>query len=333
MKTYIYTCALFVLLCLGCKPMNKSIGQREVYRYPNTAYNKQAPLESLSNMLSIPTQVFTIAANSDTTIYGKEGTNVFIRSACLRLDSGKIYDGVVRIELKELYTKEALLRERACTISNGSMLESDGSLYLQAYSELGEKLFIDCDDAIQIRLPKEIQNNMRYFKGTQDADGNMNWNLSDSIIPINENMNVEFYAEIEYEGSYSETEKTIQTYFFSLKTFGWINCDRFYDDVREKVDFIAQIEVPEHDKNIIETYNYIVFDSLMSVLPVYADSLGHWVCPSLPLGEAITCISIQKSKNRLYYGSRKTHVGDWALSIPLNEITEQELKIILALSL
>jgi hypothetical protein len=312
--------------------MNKSIGQREVYLYPNTSY-KQTPSRSLAKMLSIAPQVFTLGSNSDTTIFGKEGTRIFIRTSCLRLDSGKIYEGAVRVELKELYTKEALLRERAFTISNGSMLESDGSLFLQAYSEFGEKLFIDCDDAIQIRLPKEIQNNMTYFKGNEDENGNMNWNLSDSIIPIYENIDIEYYGEMEYDGYNSETEKAIQSYFFSLKTFGWINCDRFYDDLREKVDFIAQIEVPENEKNIIETYNYIVFDSLMSILPVYADSLGHWVCPSLPLGEAITCVSIQKSKHHLYYGLRKTHVGDWALSIPLNEITEQDLKIILALSL
>jgi hypothetical protein len=47
----------------------------------------------------------------------------------------------------------------------------------------------------------------------------------------------------------------------------------------------------------------------MIVLPVYPDNSGQWVCPSLPLGETVTCISIQKSTQHLYCGIQKTEVG------------------------
>lgn len=317
------------IACISCKPMNHSIGVREVYQYPIASSFKLKTLPAIDAMLQKPAQVFYI--HSDTTLYGEEGTVIFIQPSCLRTSDSTLYEGKIKVELKELYTKEALLRERAVTISNGSMLESDGSLYIDAQTEIGEPLFIECENGVQIRLPREVQNNMTYFNGAIDASGNMNWKLSDSISPIFE----EIYDDnFENDGFYaSETEKQVQTYFFSTKSFGWINCDRFYDDSRDKTDLLATFLLPDYEKNITETHNYIVFDSLMSVLPIYLDDSGQWVCPSLPVGETITCISIQKSAHRLYCGIHKTEVGRSGLIVVLNEVNEQELKILLDLTL
>jgi hypothetical protein len=71
----------------------------------------------------------------------------------------------------------------------------------------------------------------------------------------------------------------------------------------------------------------------MTVLPVYPDSSGQWVCPSLPVGEAVTCISIQKSTQHLIVEFRKPKLGDPDLMILLKEINEQQLKILLDLTL
>jgi len=310
--------------------MNHSIGMKEVYQYPDVSSFKLKTLPNLNTMLYEPEQLFYI--NSDTIIYGSQGTVISIQPLCLRTSNSNVYEGKITIHLKELYTKQALLRERAYTISNGSMLESDGSLYIAALTENGEPLFIECENAIQIRLPKEVQNNMTYFDGARDSSGNMNWQLSDSINTIFEEM----YSP-EYINNFGESVIRIgsstQTYFFTTKTFGWINCDRFYEDTREKTDLLGTFILPDYEKNITETYNYIVFDSLMSVLPIYLDDSGHWICTSLPLGEIITCISIQKSVHHLYFGIQKTEVGRLGLIVPLKEIKEQELKILLDLTL
>ena len=134
----------FLVVCfasIGCKPMNHSIGMREVYQYPSTADFKLKTLASLTDMLEKPAQVFYIDAYSDTTLYGNEGTVIFIQPSCLKTGDSSIYQGKITIQLKELYTKQALLRERSYTISNGNILESDGSLYIDAHTESGERLF------------------------------------------------------------------------------------------------------------------------------------------------------------------------------------------------
>lgn len=339
MKKYILYFIAICIVCISCKPMNKSIGKREAYEYPSASSFKLKTLPSIHAILQQPIQIFNI--DSDTILYGKEGTQIFIQPSCLRKTDSTLYNGKIKVELKELYSKEALLKERAVTISNGSMLESDGSLYIDARTESGEPLYIACENAVLIRLPREIQNNMTYFDGFRDAAGNMNWQLSGSIKPVLEEKFIELYdiEDLVNDGynqeDYMRSGATIliETYFFSTKTFGWINCDRFYDDAREKTDLLATFVLPEEEKNIVETYNYIVFDSLMSVLPVYPDATGQWICPSLPVGETITCISIQKSAHRLYCGIQKSEVGRSGLLVQLKEINEQELKILLDLTL
>lgn len=332
MKTSALYFVATILTYLACTPINRNIGMRQVYQYPVSKNKELAVPIDLAKTLSVPLQTFTIDPDVDTILYGKEGTIIFIDPRCLVTTDTFLSRGKIKIELKELYTKEALLKERACTISNGSMLESDGSIYIQAFSENGTPLFIGCENAVNIRLPKEIKENMVYFEGNRSADGNMNWNLTETIAPIYEESNSDFIA-VENDGYITETEQSLNTYFFSIKNFGWINCDRFYEDIRERKDLAAAFILPEPEKNILETYNYIVFDSLMSVIPLYKEDSGHWVCPGLPSGEAITCVSIQKSGSRLYYGTLKTHVGDWALTVTMHEIKEQELEKLLDLTL
>lgn len=334
MKTSgIYFLAIMIA-CISCKPMNHSIGVREVYQYPATSSFTKKALPNLNTMLSEPEQLFFISGTIDTILYGKQGTVISIQASCLRTKSSIAYEGKITIRLKELYTKQALLRERAVTISNGSMLESDGSLYIDAQTETGEALFIECENGIEIRLPRDVQNNMTYFTGARDAFGNMNWELSDSINPIlEETYVIEAFDDFKNSEYYIEAGPSAQTYFFSTKSFSWINCDRFYEDPRDKTDLLATFVLPDYEKNITETYNYIVFDSLMSVLPIYLDDSGQWICPSLPVGETITCISIQKSAQHLYCGIQKTEVGRLGLCVPLKEVNEQELKILLDLTL
>jgi len=86
----------------------------------------------------------------------------------------------------------------------------------------------------------------------------------------------ETFVDFKNDESYlSETAKEVQTYLFSTKNFGWINCDRFYDDSRVKTDLLDMFVLPDQEKNITETYNYSVFDSLISVLPINLDDSGQ----------------------------------------------------------
>ncbi|ABG60726.1 hypothetical protein CHU_3493 [Cytophaga hutchinsonii ATCC 33406] len=333
MKNAVWYVMLTLLFFFSCAPMNRTIGMRQVYQYPEIKNNTKPLLPDLTKILSVPLQSFTVDTHSDTILYGIEGTILFINPVCLNFSSG-VPQKKITVELKELYTKAALLKERAYTISNGRMLESDGSIYVHAYAENGEAIEITCENALRIRLPREVQENMIYFQGKRNDKGNMNWEVDGSIAPIYEETGYDFVAEEDEPIEISQTEAVLHTYFFSIQKFGWINCDRFYDDMRTKTDFIATFRLPVSEKKVVQVHNYIVFDSLMSIIPLENDLSGQWVCPNLPIGAAVTCISIQKTDTHLYYGSKKTRVGDRESSIiPLNEIKEADLIKLLDLSL
>lgn len=73
-------------------------------------------------------------------------------------------------------------------------------------------------------------------------------------------------------------------YVFSATKFGWINCDRFYDDEREKIDFI--VKVPSADSK-----TFIVFDSINSIMAGKLTD-GNFVFPNVPLGSKVKVIAI-----------------------------------------
>ncbi len=333
MKNSVWYVIIAVLICCGCAPMNRTIGMCQVYHYPEIKNSFEPLSPDLTKILSVKLQSFVIDTDSDTILYGKEGTILFINPACMNFSAG-VLQKKITVELKELYTKTALLKERAYTISNGSMLESDGSIYIHAYAENGEPIDITCENAIRIRLPRDIKENMIYFQGNRNDQGDMNWIVDESIMPIYEETGYDFVAEEDAPINISQTQAGLNTYFFSIQKFGWINCDRFYDDLREKTDFSATFILPISEKKMLEVHNYIVFDSLMSIIPLEYDVSGKWVCPNLPIGAAITCISIQKSDTHLYYGAKKTRVEDRKCSIiSLNMIKEADLIKLLDLSL
>jgi hypothetical protein len=332
MKTYKICFIAFIFVCVSCKPINTSIGMRQVYTSPKSAYFKIKNLPSLDVLLQEKLQVFQIHSNSDTILYGKYGTIIYFHPKCLQKQISSTYCGIVLIQLKELYTKQALIRERAYTISNRSMLESDGALYIVAQTETGEELFIACEEGIEIQIPRKVNPNMIFFDGLRNISGNMNWEVSDSIKMLLEE-NIPGKGNLDSNDSFYREEEETSNYFIRTKKFGWINCDRFYDDPREKVDLIARFILPSYEKKCAEIQNYIVFDALMSVLLIHLDEFGQWICPSLPVGEIVTCISIQKSDQHLYYGIQKTKVGNSSLLISLKEVKEEELIFLLELNL
>jgi hypothetical protein len=305
---------------------------RQVYTSPKTVHSKTKVFPSLEVLLQEKLQVFKI--HSDTILYGKHGTIIYFHPSCLQTQDSMPYHGEVRFELKELYTKQALLGERAYTLSNGSMLESDGALYINAQTENGDPLFIACEEGIEIRMSTDVKPNMIYFDGSRNTSGNMNWEVSDSIkILVDENtLNTMDSNDSFYEDKINK-ETLVQKYFFSTKKFGWINCDRFYDDSREKVDLLARFILPSYEKKCTEIQNYIVFNALMCVLPMELDTFGQWICTSLPVGECVTCISIQKTDQHLYYGIQQTCIGNSNLFVLLKEVKEAELMLLLKLNL
>ena len=75
-------------------------------------------------------------------------------------------------------------------------------------------------------------------------------------------------------------------YNFRITTLGWINCDRFYNDSRPKINYYVDLNDT--------AYNYqtmLVFDNIKSMMPGYTNG-NKIVFSNVPEGESAKVISV-----------------------------------------
>lgn len=130
-------------------------------------------LLDLSESLN-PTQEFKISPYSDTTIVGKQGTLISIKTGSFVTKDGSAVETEVQINLKEVYSPSEMILNGLSTTSNGKLLETSGMINIQATSK-GRKLELKSDSPLKISFKKINDGNyMRTFLGERDSLG-MNW--------------------------------------------------------------------------------------------------------------------------------------------------------------
>jgi hypothetical protein len=82
-------------------------------------------------------------------------------------------------------------------------------------------------------------------------------------------------------------KKIAEKYSFLLDDLGWINCDRFYNDPRQKTNLF--VKVADDPGNY---FTVIVFDKFKSIMNGYPTFGGRVSFSKIPVGEAVKIISI-----------------------------------------
>jgi hypothetical protein len=153
---------------------------------------------SVLEKAATPAQEFFIDANTDTLLYGKEGTVVFIeKGSFMNYDDEIVTDSVV-VTLKELYKTSDMLTSDVTMRSGNKILETGGMIELQAYAK-GEELSLDYGKSIVVHFPKQSQtDSMRLFYGRGKSHGGgesgeeyvevikndmITWDLEESSVP------------------------------------------------------------------------------------------------------------------------------------------------------
>ncbi|MFT3933227.1 MAG: cytochrome c [Chitinophagaceae bacterium] len=138
-------------------------------------------LNSLLNKSLLPSQVFTINIDRDTTLKTANGAFISIPQGALSGVDG----ATVQLELKEAYTIEQIVKAGLTTQSNGQPLSSGGMIYINA---IGGKP-IKIAKALSIKIPTpSLDKRMQLFKGDTDRNGNINWVKPESL-PANAQAN------------------------------------------------------------------------------------------------------------------------------------------------
>ncbi len=306
MKVIQINAFLFYMLVLASctNNWNSNIGKRGVLK--DVAYVKSevkilpvAPRKVKDQLLVFAEkmQLYTIDSDRDTIIFGNKGTRVSIPANCLVNEFGVLVKGKIQLELKELYSKKDMILANKPTVSDGKLLESNGEIYLNAKAK-GENLHVSCEDGIQVMLASTTSIGMEMWLGEINKVGNINWEKTDEVLEVQnlENNSNGFVNDgnIEDERMYEAAN-----FLFKTKKFGWINCDRFYEDTTEKVEMYVQMRNPFPKE--YQTYMYVIFPEINSVLPVYSNDGENYTLSGLPSGRDIQIICLSATETKTFF--------------------------------
>lgn len=276
------------------------------------------------------TQRFTVSSNQSSVIVGEKGSKLRIDPQVLKTTDGSPLGATIEVELKELKTTSDFLRANVPTVCDGMLLVSDGAFYLNMTSN-GKPLEIMEGESISVEFPSDATEPMELFYGERNALGQFNWEransalerragtasrIADGAVQDNDVSGEPFVGiysasdTIGVEATQSPNgaltiEQAMQLnapiYPIQLKNFGWINCDRFWDDVRPKTDIL----VSANQNSTLECITvYLLFKDINSMMVCQyvngAEHIGFNEFSQVPVGEELQLIAVGYERGKLF---------------------------------
>jgi hypothetical protein len=187
-------------------------------------------------------QYFVIDPKRDTVITGDEGTKLLFEAGSL------LSNEPVRIELREFYALGDLMKNDLPTVSNGRMIQTAGSIYLNATKNadsntpvklnqnkgVGIQFSAATDPGMQIFVkdPLSRETNWILPEDRPAEDWQMTWTLLDpdgSIVDQQTFMSREAWEQHLKNREADAKADEVSRDQLRAYGFGFINCDKFYD--------------------------------------------------------------------------------------------------------
>lgn len=324
---------------------------------PNKNEQDAAPLRALMNSIADKPQTFRISGKKPSTITGERGTKMSINPQFLILENGKEITGEIDVELIEIIDEYSFVLNNAQTVSNGKLLVSGGAYYINMSSS-GTKVKIKSKGGVAVEFPKITDKEMSFFTGKRDSLNQMNWTMGKEQFTIKSNQKVEetkYYktesdeldAIMDYvEGDSTATAKTkrvevskeeYQKYLkeksdrdiaantykaIDLLDFGWINCDRFWDDNSPK--YTIKLKVQDSINN---AQFYLVFNDIKSIMSFYHTKPYKEVkFENIPQGKKAKIIGFTVQNGKHYkFEQSVSAIDDNTIDVRFDETTKEDL--------
>jgi hypothetical protein len=305
----------------GFPCVHKGVSMSANLKYHKSRYldNGEKPYSLQANYPEKESQYFLINPMRDTTIYGKEGTEIHIPPTALT--SRKL----VSIKLKEFYSLADLMINDLSTVSDGEMIQTGGSIYLEAREHQTEKkvtinpnLGLDIaftggrdDPKMGVFIKDPHSAKMNWIRPSKtEVTMTKSWSMTETILDpeTNEVISSKTYnSKKEWEdhlNKKAEEKKTAdiviakkKANYEKLKVYdmGYINCDRFPDE--PKIQFMVAA-----DDSIVAEY-FVVFDNVRGVLK--GETRGNSVdFGTIPSDKAARLIAVSFQGDKTYFYSQ-----------------------------
>ncbi len=339
-----------ILLFFSCakKEEIKTEKKSSINSEKTIADNLENDKKSLFNLLSKfenQSQFFNISSSKPSIVKGKKGTIIHIVPSNLELENGNKITGKIKVELKELINQKDLLKNNVQTVSNGKLLISGGSYYIDITSN-GNKVNLKKGKTLEVEFPKITNRNMELFYGQRDSLNQMNWEIANKkisskklkITDTKEDAAPNIYSEIDDLLAYTENgednipKKDIKkineiddTIYQSinLSKLGWINCDAFYNNQTENTIITFQ-----ETNKLSFVKSFIIFKDMNSVMNLYTfknSKLQSHI--KLPLNQKIKIISFSYKEEKFYASEKEVTISkNNPIEINLKEVSENDIE-------
>lgn len=300
-----------------------------------------------------PTQTFSAPAEKPSDVTGAKGTVIKVDPNALETVEGSPLGNTIDIELKELKSKGDLLRSNLPTVSNGQILVSDGAFYLNMTSD-GKQLKIKDEKSLIIEFPSDAKESMELFYGKRDENGQFNWEQANQNLETEKEYETttqpsqnqtssksDFEALFDYiesdttssEPISKEEARKLKRVFYPLELhkFGWINCDRFWEDERPKTDILVKTN-PEDTLEWISVH--LLFKDINSMMQCQytKDTKYEWANKfnKVPVGQQVQLLAVTYSGGKIFvYQKDLTVKGNQTVTLAMAEVNEDEFEQIM----
>jgi hypothetical protein len=296
-----------------------------------------------------PSQFFVINPFRDTVLYGLEGTILYAQAGAFLTKSKQI-----QVELKEFYALADLMKGGMHTASNGRMLETGGSIFLDAKEDggKGKQATLDSQKGIKadfalgkddpemqlfIKDPRReelnwIQTRRRTTTFTRETvvytDGNGKV-ISEAealarIERINK-WNEERKAEIKRDAEFAKQRKEREAFEnkLTIQNLGFINCDKFPEEPMRVLQAKA-------DERYTATY-YVIYKEVRGLMA--GNQVGNTVnFGSVPTNRPATLVAVAFDDKQAYFTRVELAPGQSLVpELKLQPVTESYVNQQLAL--
>lgn len=178
-------------------------------------------LADINNRIKPPLQTFEIDPTKENLLTCSGGSLVYLPANSLVFNNKSFPRGLIKITIAEVKTIASMIGNNISTVSNDSILETNGMLEITAMSG-ADKLKIHKDKSLVVMFPSQNKTDFKLFYGTRDNSNKLNWSLDkidnikpDSLldnIPIGDDTSLIKKVVTMTGGLYSESQGNLDYY-------------------------------------------------------------------------------------------------------------------------
>jgi len=296
-----------VVLAVGCSRENSN----EFYPYPDRELNDTnwysnvptaAKVRKLDSVMALPEITDSIDVSGGTLELGDSVKITFPPSFCTGGGLPAGYSGGIKVSVRLLDTKGAMIRADKPTMSYERLLVTGGALHIRATYN-GVPVQMAPGKSIRLHILTRMSNSnpssdMKVFYGKEDAYP------STAVQPFTWLPAQDTFTNT--VNRFQDTATGMKGYEFYSSRFGWVNCDYFSDTTQARTR--ATVVLPANFTNV-NTNVYAVFKAPDIVAQLRPDPASKtFFIPNIYVGKQVVFVALSYIDGKLYLAASEQTV-------------------------